>query len=242
MTSFVLKIIGIITMLCDHIGIVFFKSNSILCYIGRIAFPIFAFQIAQGYIHTKDIKKYILRLFFFACISQIPFYLFTSIYSREYTLNIFFTLLLGLIAILSYDKIKNKYLSLFIVFMLCILAQISHVDYGAYGVACVFLFYIFYNIYSCNKDCEISKKQSILYKGLMCLSFIFLTLVKYSYYIIENPSLAIIYLKFFLFTCLSLIPICLYNDKHGIKLKYLFYIFYPLHLLIIYLVHLYIFS
>ena len=78
MTSFVLKIIAIITMFIDHLGYAVFNRFSPLNFIGRISFPIFAFQISEGYIHTKNVKKYLARLFIFSLISQIPFYLFIN--------------------------------------------------------------------------------------------------------------------------------------------------------------------
>ena len=76
MTSFSLKIIALITMFLDHISYPIFGGFSYLNLIGRIAFPIFAFQISEGFIHTKNVKKYMLRLLLFAFISQIPFQLF----------------------------------------------------------------------------------------------------------------------------------------------------------------------
>ena len=93
-------------MLCDHTGDVFIGHFSFLNLIGRIAFPIFAFQIVQGYIHTHNVKKYALRLFAFACISQIPFMLFLSTFYDNYYLNVFFKLFLGVICIYGFDKIK----------------------------------------------------------------------------------------------------------------------------------------
>ena len=113
-SSFALKIIAIICMLCDHFGDSIIKSFSFLNVIGRIAFPIFAFQITEGYTHTKDLKKYFKRLIIFAIISQIPFMLFLSTFTSSYTLNIFFTLLLGLLSIYIYNKIPNKFLAIVI--------------------------------------------------------------------------------------------------------------------------------
>ena len=74
MTYTLLKYIAIITMLIDHIGLRFASGNLyfILRYIGRIAFPIFAFQIVEGYKHTSNLDKYKKRLFIFALISEIP--------------------------------------------------------------------------------------------------------------------------------------------------------------------------
>lgn len=222
MTSFILKIIGIFTMLCDHTGDVFIGHFSFLNLIGRITFPIFAFQIAQGYIHTNNLKKYILRLFIFACISQIPFMLFLSTFNDSYYLNIFFTLVLGTVTLLIYDKIKNKFLATLLITLILFIAHFIQVDYGLYGVLVIFLFYVFNTKY-------------IKHKVLMYLSFILITALKYLTYIINNPIVFMTYINCIIFTCISLIPICLYNGKQGPKVKYLFYIFYPVHLLILYL-------
>ena len=81
MSSFILKLIAIFSMTCDHISYLIFGRFSFLNYIGRFAFPIFAYQITEGYIHTSNLKKYFLRLLVFALISQIPFMLFLSIVS-----------------------------------------------------------------------------------------------------------------------------------------------------------------
>lgn len=213
-------------MLCDHVGDSFIGHFSFLNLIGRISFPIFAFQTVQGYIHTSNIKKYMLRLFLFACISQVPFMLFLSTFTDNYYLNIFFTLLLGTIALYGYDKIKNKYLGLSFAILIIIIAHFIQVDYGAYGVAIIFLFYIFSTKFS-NK------------KIFMCITFTLITTLKYLPNIINYPSIAIIYINCILFTCISLIPICLYNGKQGPKVKYLFYIFYPAHLLVLWLLNMY---
>ena len=81
MSSFILKLIAMVTMFIDHLGDTCFKQVTAMNVIGRIAFPIFAFQISEGYIHTKNLTKYFLRLFLFAFISQIPFMLFLSLFS-----------------------------------------------------------------------------------------------------------------------------------------------------------------
>ena len=73
MSSFALKLIAIISMLFDHAGYAIYGKLSWCNFIGRLAFPIFAFQITEGYIHTKNLKNYFFRLGIFALISQIPF-------------------------------------------------------------------------------------------------------------------------------------------------------------------------
>lgn len=232
MSAFVLKIIAVITMACDHLSYLIFGKLSFLNYIGRIAFPIFAYQITEGYIHTHSLKKYFLRLFVFALVSQIPFSLFTSIFTDSFSFNIFFTLLLGLIAITIYDKIdkleyKNMYLHRlfnFISFVLtcCIayFASFIHTDYGAFGVMAIFFFYVFRN-----------------HKVLMNISFIGSVLVYYGERLI-TPPFAGIYLGLAVCTMIPLLFINLYNHKKGKDIKYFLYLFYPIHLLIIYLLSL----
>lgn len=218
MSSFTLKIIACFTMFMDHIGyLVYHGKMSYFNFIGRLAFPIFAFQISEGYAHTKNLKKYISRLLIFALISQYPFMLFHNIISTGFSLNIFFTLLLGLICIIIYDKIPYKALSLIISACIAYIAQISNCDYGFYGVAIILLFYIFRNN-----------------KFLMSLSFILCTVIKYLIFTIKYGNLTA-YSLLCIFTILPITFINLYNKQQGRKIKYFLYIFYPAHLLIIYL-------
>ena len=217
MSSFVLKIIAVITMFIDHIGYAIFGKFSFFNYIGRIAFPIFAFQMSEGYTHTKNLKKYFLRLFIFAIVSQIPFMLFGKIISTDFTLNIFFTLLLGLISIYIYDKSKYKIIS---AVLLGFLADFSHCDYGFYGVAIIFLFYAF-------KDDII--KTSIVFMIATAIKYL-TPIIKYGFYDV--------YLYLFICTLLPIIFISLYNGKKGKNTKYLLYLFYPIHLLLIYGIYL----
>lgn len=79
-SSFELKLIALICMIIDHVGYYFVNSISVNMYtacriIGRISMPIFLFLIVQGYIHTRNFKKYIIRLLFFACITQFALFL-----------------------------------------------------------------------------------------------------------------------------------------------------------------------
>lgn len=233
MTSFVLKIIAMFTMLIDHIGDTCFKHISWMNLIGRFAFPIFAFQISEGYLHTKNLKRYFLRLFLFALISQIPFTLFTSIYTNGINLNVFFTLFMGLIAIWTYDKIiknkiklaKNEVLNLYIkqafgilvAIFLGFVASICHFDYGFFGIAIIFLFYLFKNN-----------------KLAMIISYITICVLKYGCQIILY-GYSVWYILLGIFTILPIIFIYLYNGKQGRKVKYLLYLFYPFHLLVLYI-------
>lgn len=234
MSSFTLKMIAMVTMLIDHLGDSMLKYTSFMNVIGRLSFPIFAFQISEGYIHTKDLKKYFFRLFVFAIISQAPFMLFLSLFSTEiYTLNIFFTLFLGLLSIHCYNIIcKSKFnmfkniklnsitkqiIAILPAIFIGILAEITHCDYGLFGITIIFIFYVFKN-----------------HKILMITSYVICCILKYAKNLIFNYHPY--YLFFCLFTILSIVFIDLYNKKQGKKIKYLLYAFYPVHLLILYIV------
>lgn len=234
MTSFVLKYIAIISMFIDHISIVSFKYTTFYNVLGRLAFPIFAFQISEGYTHTKNLKKYFFRLFLFAIISQIPFMLFRSVYAQGFVFNIFGTLFLGLVSIFIYDSIYKanfkftksssfnniikKCLGIFSAIILGVISEICHFDYGFFGVAIIFLFYFF-------KDDKIG----------MTISFITACIIKFGIAIITNG-----YHYLYIFLCLGtifpIIFINMYNGKQGKKVKYLLYSFYPIHLLILYFI------
>ena len=221
MSSFVLKIIACISMFCDHIGDAFIGKLTFLNYIGRLAFPIFCFQIVQGYIHTHDIKKYILRLSLFALISQIPFMLFYHIVFDSFAINVIFTLLFGLFTILIYDK-YNKSVGAGFCLLLGIIAQVCQFDYGFFGVFIIFMFYVLRN-----------KKTA------MSLVFALAVLIRYSIPLLQY-GLSLSYLfsngKYSMMvysTIFSIVPILFYNGKKGKNVKYLFYIFYPVHLLIL---------
>jgi len=223
MNSFVLKIIACITMFIDHIGYVIFDGPSWFNYIGRLAFPIFAFQISEGFVHTKDIKKYLIRLVIFAFVSQIPFMLFSSLINDEFSLNVIFTLLLGLLSIICYNR--HKYLGILSAIILGTVAQITNCDYGFYGVAITLLFYVFRNS-----------------KPLFIISFLGATIISYSGRILSCLNYGIdtflyafdFYLPHAICTALSIIIIMFYNKKKGSNTRYLLYLFYPLHLLFLY--------
>lgn len=221
MTSFSLKILACICMLMDHASYVIYGHTSFLNYIGRIAFPIFAFQISEGYLHTNNLKKYFFRLFVFAIISQLPFQLFGSILEPSFFgLNVMFTLLLGLFCVLIWEKSKNKIISCIIIALSCFFAEIFKMDYGYFGVLTVFVFHLFKNK-----------------KLLLLNSFFALLLIKYLPNIIKY-NFYYKYLIFFICTFAAIIPIFLYNGKQGKKIKYFLYIFYPVHLLVLYLLNL----
>lgn len=217
-------------MTCDHLSYLLFGKFSFLNYIGRIAFPIFAFQITEGYLHTNNLKNYLLRLFVFAIISQLPFMLFYSMISGGIHLNIFFTLFLGLVTITIYDKLAKlpftkpifhriyQLLGLLFAGFLAYLSSLCKCDYGYFGVLVIFSFYLF--------------KE---HKLLMNVSFILLVFFYQGKRLLLDSTYT--YLNIVIFTLMALLPINLYNQQKGKATKYFLYLFYPIHLLLIYALH-----
>lgn len=220
MTSYELKRIAIISMLIDHIGAVLVPPTAsyylLLRGIGRIAFPIFAFLIVEGFFHTRDIKKYLLRLGAFALVSEIPFNLsINKTINYPYHQNIFFTLFLGLgllfvvegIKKKNYDYILENIAVLLAVFIFAGVAYFARVDYGEVGILIILLFYYF------------RKNSRAIGIGLFVITLLTMGTL---------ASLA----------TLSIFFIMKYNGEQGNGNKIAFYIFYPGHLLALYIISL----
>ena len=204
-SSFGLKIIACATMLIDHIGIVFFPNMIILRIIGRLSFPIFAFLISEGYAHTKSVEKYLARLFVFFVISG-P--IFQNVIKNYTTLNIFFSLFLGLIAIHIYNKIQNKNFAFLIVILISIFAQMIKTEYGFYGILLIFTFYLF--------NIENDFKKLLFSQLFLIFPFLYFNLNIFSNGII-NWTLCCYFAAI-----LPLFLIKYYNGQRGPNLKYFF--------------------
>ncbi|MBY0218568.1 conjugal transfer protein TraX [Paenibacillus illinoisensis] len=131
--------IAMITMLIDHIGAVFYPQVEELRIIGRIAFPIYAFAVYIGYKHTRNVQKYIWRLFWIAVLSQVPF----MAAFNHLSLNVVWTLWSSLLVLLVLDKLPNRLLGIPIVIGAGIIMEITAMDYGMYGLLLVLLFRYF---------------------------------------------------------------------------------------------------
>lgn len=227
MSLFVIKSIAIFTMLLDHIGVFFYPQNIYLRLIGRLSFPLFAWAIANGSIYTKNINKYFIRIFIFAVVSQIPYQLvFNEFGVTEPGLNILFTLSAGLLGIILFKKIKIFPFRLLIALILSILVTLIKSDYGIFGLLSIFVFYLFNN----------SKvKMGFLYSLLLVVFY----LIPVFFNSLLGNIFTVSYLNILqIFSVLSLMFINLYDGKIGVKMKYFFYLFYPLHLTVIYLIKL----
>ena len=230
-TSFSLHIMATLFMLCDHLWGTIIAGNDWLTCIGRLAFPIYAFMIVEGYFHTKNLKKYVYRLLTFALISEIPFNLVMG--SRIFYpihQNVLWSFLISIGLIYWNEKSKNKNIwirILTIILSICagyLVGIITFVDYYHAGIFMVLIFYFFRG-----------RKWWCYLGQLLCLWYInFEVLGGYSYmvdifgktYFIERQGFAL----------LSLFPIWLYKGKQGHyskNIKYIYYLFYPLHLLVL---------
>lgn len=218
-----LKLIALITMLIDHVAAVIlvrmilvngYDETLYLVYeimrkIGRIAFPIYIFLMIEGFEKTRSRQKYIMRMASFAAISEIPFDLAFSAEVLEFGYqNIFFTLLIGMLAMWLCDYISKQACNMWLQAGMCVvviivgaeLAELCRTDYGATGVLCIMAMYVFRR----NRLAQIiAGSVAFLWEITAPLAFI---------------------------------PIAFYNGKRGLQLKYIFYFFYPLHLLILYLI------
>lgn len=124
LSSFTLHVLAMILMLCDHLWATLLPGQEWLTCIGRIAFPIFAFMIAEGFYQTSNRKKYLKRMFIFALISEIPFNLIMSSgLINPFHQNVLFTFTLAILFMMLIEKIKNiknnilKYVLIVIVFL-----------------------------------------------------------------------------------------------------------------------------
>lgn len=233
LTSNMLRTIAVLLMLSDHIWATAMSFGDWMTYIGRMAFPIFAFQIAEGFVHTKSFKNYALRLLGFAIVTEIPFnFFYSSRFFNPYHQNVLFTLLLGLLAIKVIDGIKKdksgKNIALSVLYLLLILlaSVIGFVDYGHLGMLTVVMFYLM-------RDFPFAWLGQLV--GMILLNITFFEGLVFPVEILgktfEIPSQG--------FAVFALIPIWLYGGRKGKSskaLQYGFYAFYPVHMIVLYLI------
>jgi hypothetical protein len=227
MNVFQIKLIAVITMAIDHIGLFFFPDMPIFRAVGRLAFPLFAWLIANGAFNTRDIYSYLKRLFIFAIASQVPFILaFRELNPSYWSLNIFFTLSLGLASIVAIRDVKPKPSGILLAGLFVALAWYFDASYGAAGVLSIIVFYLFFD--------NIKK----MFLGHVLIYTAFNVIPTYLSIKTATTPITTAHLMPFLqpLALFSLVFIAFYNGKEGPSAKYFFYPFYPLHLFIIYLI------
>ncbi len=224
-----LRCLGIVFMLLDHLWATLVPGNFWMTCAGRLAFPIFAFQISEGFFHTHDRGRYARRLLVFAIAAEVPFDLmYGSTVFYPFHQNVLFTLLLGLLAVSSIDRARRERtakaaaLSALAVAGILLIAAVGMVDYGWRGVLTVVSFYAL-------RGFPFAWLAQIAAMALLNIAgFQGLLLPLFGW---EVPAQG--------FAVLALLPIWLYNGEPGRKspvLQAAFYAFYPVHMLILYLI------
>ena len=219
MSSFALHIWAMLLMLCDHLQLTLLPDLPILRCVGRLAFPLFAFMAVEGYLHTRSLKKYLLRLLMLAVISEVPFDLLVSgsVFDPMHQ-NVIWTIILGLCCIRAFENISadlKKILSAVVIIASLAAAIIARVDYSSAGVLTLLAFYAFRGN---TVRCRLMQ--------LLSLAFINLVLLGGIGFAFPYQALAV----------LSLPIIWLYDGSQGPHngfIKAANYLFYPAHMLIL---------
>lgn len=227
-----LHIMAMIFMLCDHLWATIIPGNDWLTCIGRITYPLYAFMIVEGYFHTSNLKKYIKRLLIFAALSEIPFNLIMGgFWFYPLHQNVLWTFLIG-IALIYLNEKAHKKGNLFIrilvgiatIILGFIVGLITMVDYHYAGIFTILVFYFFRGR---KWWCFLGQFLLLAYINIEVLSgYAYeITIFGQTHYIVRQG-----------FALLALIPIWMYRGKQGPYnkvLKYTYYAFYPVHLLIL---------
>ncbi len=247
MTAFILKLFACLAMLVDHIAVVFepqLTAVSPWLYVGcrmfgRLAFPLFAMGIGEGVIHTSNPKKYLSRMLLFAVIAQVPFSLMTGVaspsrvlqlFGRSVPVNISFsvmvTLFLGLAVCVSIHEGKH-FGGAFALAAAVLIDRTVGMDYGLLGVLFIVALYM-------ARETKFRRFLiTVIFAGLFYLSPL-MTFVKQA--IASGQAEITRGVLFFLATAFSAFIMLLYNRREGKKAKLFLYFFYPVHMLLIWLV------
>ena len=230
-----LHILAMAFMLMDHLWATLLPAQEWLTCVGRIAFPIFAFMAVEGYFHTHNLKKYLLRMLIFAVISEVPFDLmYGGTWFYPVHQNVIWTLMMGLVGIHLMETVRKKkstfvyiLVSAIVVILGGLLGTLSMVDYYGIGVLTVFIFYFFRQ-----------RKWWCLLGQMLALYWVNVELLGGLMYPIRLFGMEFELCQQGL-ALLALLPIWLYRGRQGYHSKpfqYFCYAFYPIHMLVIVLV------
>ena len=210
-----LKIIAVLSMVTDHCAYYLLDESSVAyevmrCF-GRIAFPVFAFLVAEGFAHTRNRMRYFLSLLLFAVISEVPWHLLNG---ADGTHNVMFTLVLGVLALAAFERLReHRILCCCSILLTAWLAAWLGTDYEWRGVLMIVVFYLLGMV----------KNMPVTLRRMLQLLFAFPLMMHYG-------------ITGALFAC---VVIFLYDGTrgfiHGNVAKYGFYAFYPAHLFLLWL-------
>lgn len=216
-----LRLIAMTGMLLDHIWGTLMSGGLWMTCVGRLVFPIYAFQLTEGFFHTSDRKKYLRRLLFFALISEIPFnYMMAGGWLYPFHQNTIFTLAIGLWAISVLESLREKQMpgwkGALQLLAAALLSVVGFPDYGWQGVLTVVVFYAM-------------RGHKLAWLGQLA------GMVVIHCYLFEGQTLPWLFdLPLQSFAVLALIPIWLYNGQKGRggkAFQQVAYWYYPLHLI-----------
>ncbi len=206
LTSYQLKCIAIVTMLVDHTGAILFPGEMLWRMAGRLSFPIFCFLLVEGFCHTHDVRLYLVRLGGFALISEIPYDI--AFHGK----------------ILEFEG-QNVFFTLFLgVVLMCMLRRC--IEWPVKITAVLLVMWL-----------AVSLRVDYSFKGIFLIAVFFLCReclwAKLAggavWNFLWNGSIQG-------YGALAMIPVALYNGRQGRKMKYFFYAFYPVHLLVLFLI------
>ena len=235
MTSFVLKLIAALSMLCDHAGLILFPKIPALRIIGRLAFPLYAFCIAEGFRHTRNRLRYFLRVFILGALCQIVYFVVEDDVYLGILLTFSFSIVLmaltecvktafrgeesaaakgwrritGKKMSVQGDKALSLALTLACLASLFLLTSRITVDYGFFGILLPALVNLFEDRWM---------RAAAFSCGVLAVALSFAGNFPVQFW-----------------SLLTIPAVLLYNGKPGrVRLKYFFYIFYPAHMAILY--------
>lgn len=217
-----LKLIAMASMFIDHVGDTFFPDKIFFRICGRMAFPLFCYCMTVGLMYTRDIKRYLARLAIFAVVSQ-PFWILcfnaNDFMENIFNLNIFFTLFMNLLTLWAFKEKKW-----WLVILNIITLSFINFDYGAEGVILMLIFYL----------CRNKPKLGAILYILYYLPYLFgrelgaYFTIAMGHYPIDISFFAVL-----------MTPLIFLNTNSNLKInKWVYYIFYPAHLLLLYLIQL----
>lgn len=215
-----LKLIACVTMLLDHIGAAFVPGYT-LRVIGRIAFPIYCFLLAEGVAHTSDPKKYGFRLLIGAVLAEIPFDLLFFGELTYYHHSVMVTLLLGFVYVMTAKQIKNLGMKIFLALPFAYVAERLGTDYGGWGIGIIAMFCL---------SRELPYRPVIQLLGLVAINWA-----------MDSVGVPILGLSIpiQLFAVGAMVPIYFYTGRKltsSLWIQRLFYLFYPAHLTVLLLI------
>ena len=215
-----LKLIACLCMLVDHIGAVFLPYH-FLRIIGRLAFPIYCFFLAEGAHYTKNPRKYALRLGVGVLLSELPYdILFYGTFTMQ-DQSVMLTLFIGFVMALCMQRVKQPLLQLILAVPFAFAAEWLHTDYGGLGVGLIALFVL-------TRDMPYRLPIQAVAMAAIC-------------YLMNSYSISVlgVQVPVQMFAVFSLVPIGLYCGRkvsHSRVVQWAFYLFYPAHLLVLYIV------